>query len=314
MNPIKSGEEFDEIIKQHDNVVINFTSSTPEFDLPFEKLMDKFPSFIFYLVDRNETPSIFTDNEIPARITPTIQVYRKGDKVDQFPCNNIDYFVKRLASIENVEYLDTVEEYNEKVHQNNGKLIIVNFIAKGCPVCKVFTPLYRLRNLNFPMCKFYLVLRTKETLDIFRDYKIRHAPVIQIFRNAILQDQFVCTQILVFAKIITSWIPVRGIRYVNSLDDYKEIVNRDELSLICFRRDGCSACDQLKTLYREMFKKMKNKVKFYYVDIMKFLPLAKEKGVTHTPTIQVCRNGKVLEQEICFKEKDLKKLIDNYYE
>ena len=94
---------------------------------------------------------------------------------------------------------------------------------------------------------------------------------------------------------------------------FKEMINRDQLTLIDFTAKWCGPCQKMNPILKDLAKEVSQKAKIFKIDIDKNQKLTHKLNVRGVPTFILFKNGKMLWRQSGMQTKQsLIKLINKH--
>jgi len=100
-----------------------------------------------------------------------------------------------------------------------------------------------------------------------------------------------------------------SVTLVNSLSEFREIIERDEYAIFDFWATWCGPCRFISPIFEELSKKFTN-IKYYKVDVDDQPDIAQEVGVRAMPTFAVFKKGVKVDDLVGADAKALTLLVE----
>lgn len=103
------------------------------------------------------------------------------------------------------------------------------------------------------------------------------------------------------------------ITYVNSTQQFDELIGSEKLVLVDFWATWCAPCKMIAPVIEKLADQYEGKISVAKVDVDEQQELAIRYGIQSIPTVILFKDGKIAEKEIGVKPlNSFTKLIDNH--
>merc|ERR1712187_521885 len=201
---VKSQDEFDQVLKDNELVVCDFTAAWcgpcqmigPKFKEIAKKQKkdgknmlgtDKLVKFI--KVEQTENKEVIEKAGVGCY--PSFYLYKDGKKVDSLEGADEEGLALKIKKLINPDYVEvhyanfaeTKDEFDDIL--KNNEVVFVDFTASWCPPCKMIKPIYEElaeEHKDKPKVKF-VKIDVDENDKVAAEYKIRSMPTFKVFKN-----------------------------------------------------------------------------------------------------------------------------------
>ncbi|KAG8940847.1 hypothetical protein FRC04_004998 [Tulasnella sp. 424] len=95
---------------------------------------------------------------------------------------------------------------------------------------------------------------------------------------------------------------------ITSIDQFREVINRDKVVIIDFLATWCGSCRVMSPIF-EQFSNQYSDPEFYKVDVDDQEAISEEAGITAMPTFIAFKAGKMLDELVGAVPQQLEALI-----
>merc|ERR1712187_108425 len=201
---VKSQEEFDQILKDNELVVCDFTAAWcgpcqmigPKFKEIAKKQKSESKNLLgtdklvkYIKVEQTENKEIIEKAGVGCY--PSFYLYKDGKKVDSLEGADEEGLALKIKKLINPEYVEIhyanfaeTKDECDKILKDN-EVVFVDFTASWCPPCKMIKPIYEElaeEHKDNSKVKFVKV-DVDENDKVAAEYKIRSMPTFKVFKN-----------------------------------------------------------------------------------------------------------------------------------
>jgi len=198
-----SQEEFDEILKSNEFVVVDFTASwcgpcqgfAPKFKAMAKKQRDSGKNVLgtdklvkFIKVEQTENKEIMEKAGVSCY--PSFYLYKNGEKVDKLEGADEDGLKLKIKTMINPEYVEvhyaehseTMEDLNKHLAVND--VVFLDFTATWCPPCKMIGPIFEelAESCKDKAGVKFLKIDVDANEEASAKFKVRSMPTFKVFK------------------------------------------------------------------------------------------------------------------------------------
>jgi len=201
---VKSQDEFDQILKDNELVVCDFTAAWcgpcqmigPKFKAIAKKQKSESKNLLgteqlvkYIKVEQTENKEIIEKAGVGCY--PSFYLYKNGEKVDSLEGaddEGLKLKIKKLINpeyveIHHAEFVETKEEFDKIIKEK--EVVFVDFTASWCPPCKMIKPVFEEWAEKFKdndKVKF-VKIDVDENDEVAQEYAIRSMPTFKVFKS-----------------------------------------------------------------------------------------------------------------------------------
>jgi len=198
-----SQEDFDEILKNNEFVVVDFTATwcgpcqgfAPIFKNMAKKQRDSGKNMLgtekmvkFVKVEQTENKEIMEKAGVSCY--PSFYLYKNGEKVDKLEGadeNSLKLKIKTMIDPEYVEihyaeYSKTLSDLKKQIEEND--VVFLDFTASWCPPCKMIGPVFEelAESLKDKSGVKFLKVDVDDNEEAGTEFKVRSMPTFKVFK------------------------------------------------------------------------------------------------------------------------------------